>query len=107
MRPPRLPRTAQAFRRWLAQSPAPTSIVGYRGRAQWCPLAQYLRAQGADKASVNGGSRYVISLPHKPGATQHRMPAWAGPFAWRLDARGAIDSPVTAAEALAVLETTP
>jgi hypothetical protein len=84
---------------WLTAQ-EPTAEVGLRRAACDCPVAQFLKAQGAAMPAVT--HEYFRT----GGAYEwHRrnLPAWAAEFVRRTDDDGV--GMITAAEALAVLDT--
>ncbi len=95
--------TKDAAEKWLRSLP-PETAVGTPTCIADCPLAHYLRRHGYPTAVVL--SEEWCENPQGFGA--HEKPAWANAFTGALDSRyferAEADQPVTAAEALAVLE---
>jgi hypothetical protein len=94
---PALPRDPARVAAWFRSAKTPASLVGERSRAEACPLARYLRAQGAAYASVH--ARYATS----PTAPSRRLPPWAQWFRSLIDSSGLPGTPVSATEALTLL----
>jgi hypothetical protein len=88
----------QAFRQWLESLPA-DEIVGKAVCATACPLATWLKAQGAREPVINGFSWREIGT-----IEAIYLPAWAYEFVQAADVREHA-APITAAECLALLAT--
>ena len=89
-----------AFRAWLAAQ-EPEEHVGYCSEPGSCPLARFLRSQGALLAWV-GSYKYQVNCE-----AYRAHASWARQFVQATDRRGGAFTVVTAAEALAVLEALP
>lgn len=88
----------EAFAEWL-RAKKPRAVVGERGVVWDCPIARYLKDQGAFGPRFVG-EYYRLTLDGEPiGA-----PAWAGEFQIQVDESGEKWSGVTAATALRILE---
>jgi hypothetical protein len=88
-----------AFRAWLAAQ-EPGAEVGERQAARRCPLARFLEIRGALRPAV---THYYYTADEAGGLRPPRnLSDWAREFVWRTDDDGV--GPVTAAAALAVLE---
>jgi hypothetical protein len=96
---PTLPKTPRPFAAWLRTAPLPTREIGVRGFPYTCPLAHYLRTKGAESPSVEATAYWVDRH------TRRITPPWACAFLATLDAAGREGTPVTAEEALAILNT--
>jgi hypothetical protein len=88
------------FQQWLAQQPAET-VVGETCSGYNCPIAKYLNQHGVEKVDVASD---CIIYPD-PDRLEYVLPEWVKEFIAQCDA---IDSrnivPVTASEAIAILE---
>jgi hypothetical protein len=102
---PTLPRTPDRFALWLRTRHAPHDVVGARGCTDHCPLAQYLRAEGADHPCVYV-SLYFDAVREGmpiPTTASRPTPPWARTFLETLDTQNTHMPTVTAEEALAIL----
>ena len=92
--------TKKGFRGWLAGKPG-GAVVGKAHAVRACPLAQYLRHKGMDTPDLS-------TVSFGPAAAYWRertpMPQWASFFIPRIDSGRFCGQPITASQALAVLD---
>lgn len=99
----------KAFKVWLAAQD-PADPVGSTCDAADCPLALYLKSTGVLVPEVQSDSISYEehTVPHVSFFKQYRdeaLPRWAQRFVAQLDKLAEDSIPVTAADALAVLNT--
>ena len=100
-----IPDDPTPFREWLENLPEDAS-VGVGCDSADCPLACYLKAQGAPDERVTVGPCETPGVPgtYRAVAEVFVMPEWANSFGLSVDRQFNEDTPINPAAALALLE---
>lgn len=87
------------FRTWLLSFPG-FYVVGMRGSANSCPIANYLRITNKKSACLNSSTVLFYNI-----GIAMKTPGWAAKFMKIIDSGGRQNDKVLASEALQVLHT--